>query len=302
MRFLRRNEISRRRSLSGLATTPRNAGAPLVSDANNPGVAGKLEKLTPAQRALLERRLMERRTDAARRNTISPREGRGPSVLSNSQELLWLLSQVFDDGIAYNAPGAFHLEGSLDLDVLRRCFEALIERHEILRTTYTVVDGRPMQEVGPTSTLDLNVVDLRDHPPEQREAEAQKVLKDESRFAFDLVNGPVMRSDGDPAVGQREHPDAEPASHRDRRLFARRPLPRPQRVLRRVYAAAKSRRSRDSRSNTPTTRYGSAPGSTQASRTNSGSTGSASSRARLHAWSFRPITRGPRYARTSAIT
>ena len=165
-----------------------------MSDANDPGVAGKLEKLTPAQRALLERRLMERRTDAARRNTISPRAGLGPSVLSNSQELLWLLSQVFDDGIAYNAPGAFHLEGSLDLAVLRRCFVALIERHEILRTTYTVVDGRPMQEVGPTSTLDLNVVDLRDHPAEQREAEAQKVLKDESRFAFDLVNGPVMRA------------------------------------------------------------------------------------------------------------
>ena len=42
--------------------------------------------------------------------------------------------------------------------------------------------------------FDLNVVDLRDHPPEQREAEAQKILKDESRFAFDLVNGPVMRA------------------------------------------------------------------------------------------------------------
>ena len=165
-----------------------------MSDANNPGVARKLESLTPAQRALLERRLMERRTDAARRNTISPREVQGPSVLSNSQELLWLLSQVFDDGIAYNAPGAFHLEGSLDLDVLGRCFEALIERHEILRTTYSVIDGRPMQAIGSASTFDLNVVDLRDHPPEQREAEAQKILKDESRFAFDLVNGPVMRA------------------------------------------------------------------------------------------------------------
>lgn len=121
-----------------------------MSDGEHPSVAKRLESLTPAQRALLERRLMERRTDAARRNTISPREVRSPAVLSNSQELLWLLSQVFDDGIAYNAPGAFHLEGSLDLDVLRRCFEALIERHEILRTTYTVIDGLPMQVIGPS--------------------------------------------------------------------------------------------------------------------------------------------------------
>lgn len=136
---------------------------------------------------------MQRRTDVAKRSTIVPRDVHSPSVLSNSQELLWLLSQVFDDGIAYNAPGAFHLEGPLDLEILQRCFDALIQRHEILRTTYTVIDGRPMQVIEPTSPVVLNVVDLRDCPPEERDTEAQKVLKEESRFAFDLVNGPIMR-------------------------------------------------------------------------------------------------------------
>jgi amino acid adenylation domain-containing protein len=165
-----------------------------VDGGRDPRVAQRLENLTPAQRALLEQRLMQRRTDVVRRNTISRREVHSPSVLSNSQELLWLLSQVFDDGIAYNAPGAFHLEGTLDLEVLGRCFEALVARHEILRTTYTVIDGRPMQVIGSTAPVDLNVVDLRGQPSDEREAQAQKVLKDESRFAFDLVNGPVMRA------------------------------------------------------------------------------------------------------------
>jgi len=87
----------------------------------------------------------------------------------------------------YYALGAFHLEGSLDLDVLRRCFEALVERHEILRPTYVVVDGRPMQMIGSVPPVDLNVVDLRDRRPDEREAEVQKVLKAESRFAFDLA-------------------------------------------------------------------------------------------------------------------
>lgn len=164
-----------------------------ISGGKDPGVARRLENLTPAQRALLEQRLMQRRTDVARRNTIVPREVRNPSVLSNSQELLWLLSQVFDDGIAYNAPGAFHLEGPLDLEVLARCFKALVKRHEILDTTYTVIDGRPMQVIGEGAPIELNVVDLRRHPADEREAEAQRVLKDESRFAFDLVNGPIMR-------------------------------------------------------------------------------------------------------------
>jgi amino acid adenylation domain-containing protein len=165
-----------------------------MSATEKPGVAERLESLTPAQRKLLERRLMERRVDAGRRNAIVPREIHSPSVLSCSQELLWLLSQVFDDGIAYNAPGAFHLQGTLDLDVLGRCFEALAERHEILRTTYTVIDGRPMQVIGSPSPVELNVVDLRDRPSDERSTEAQKILKDESRFAFDLLNGPVLRA------------------------------------------------------------------------------------------------------------
>ena len=166
-----------------------------MSDLGSKATAGRrLADLTPAQRALLEQRLMTRRTQVARESRIAPRNGGGPAPLSYSQELLWLLSQVFDDGIAYNAPGAFQLEGPLDLGALARALEALTERHDILRTTYKVVDGHPMQIVGPVQAVDVNVVDLRGLPTiEEREAESQRVLKDESRFRFDLVNGPVMR-------------------------------------------------------------------------------------------------------------
>jgi amino acid adenylation domain-containing protein len=155
--------------------------------------AQRLENLSPAQRALLEQRLMQRRTAAARKNAIVSRQVHSPCELSYAQELLWLLSQVFDDGIAYNAPGAFQLEGSLDLDLLARAFEALVDRHEILRTTYTVIDGKPMQLIGQTEQVELNVVDLRNRAPDERAAAAQEVLKEESRFRFDLVNGPIMR-------------------------------------------------------------------------------------------------------------
>src|SRR5438067_10416659 len=108
----------------------------------------RLAGLSPTQRSLLVRRLMERRIDAANRNAIPPREGDGPAPLSYAQELLWLLSQVFDDGIAYNAPGSFQLSGSLDLELLERALEALVERHAILRTTYRVIGGTPMQLIG----------------------------------------------------------------------------------------------------------------------------------------------------------
>src|SRR5436190_346209 len=121
----------------------------------------RLEGLTPTQRSLLMRRLMERRTDAAHRNAIPQREDDGPAPLSFAQELLWLLSQVFDDGIAYNAPGSFQLEGSFDLELLARALEALVERHSILRTQYALIGGTPMQSIGPVLPGKLHLIDLR---------------------------------------------------------------------------------------------------------------------------------------------
>jgi amino acid adenylation domain-containing protein len=158
-----------------------------------PGVAGRLESLSPAQSELLVRRLMERRMAAARSRTIAPRDGDGPAPLSYAQELLWLLSQVFEDGIAYNAPGSFQLEGPLDLQLLSRALEGLVERHSILRTTYRLIGGTPMQVIGAVEPVAINVVDLRALSADEQHSESQRILKDESRFRFDLVEGPVMR-------------------------------------------------------------------------------------------------------------
>ncbi len=124
------------------------ASADEMSREGDGTTAERLAKLSPSQRALLERRLMERRTETALRSTIPPRATHGPAPLSHAQELLWLLSQVFDDGIAYNSPGAFQLNGPLDLELLGRALNGLLERHSILRTTYTVSDGRPVQIIG----------------------------------------------------------------------------------------------------------------------------------------------------------
>src|SRR5579871_4258812 len=143
------------------------------------GIEQRLAGLSPSQRALLERRLMERRLQAARENTIPPREGSGPAPLSYAQELLWLLSQVFDDGIAYNSPGAYQLTGPLDLDALRGAFDALVGRHSILRTTYTVIDGTPVQIIRDLQPTQLNVVDLRGRSADEQQAESQRILKEE---------------------------------------------------------------------------------------------------------------------------
>ncbi len=161
------------------------------SEHNN--ISRRLEKLTPAQRALLERSLLERRGSAARRQSIGPRDGDGPAPVSYAQELLWLLSQVFDDGIAYNAPGAYQLKGPLDVAVLARALTALTERHAILRTTYRVIADQPVQVVGPVTPVQLNIVDLVGRPPDEQQPEVARILKREARHRFDLEMGPVMR-------------------------------------------------------------------------------------------------------------
>ncbi|MEA2125486.1 MAG: hypothetical protein QOI80_2268 [Solirubrobacteraceae bacterium] len=142
---------------------------------------------------MLEQLLMKRSTANARQNAITRREIHSPCELSYAQELLWLLSQVFDDGIAYNAPGSFQLQGPLDLDRLRASLDALVARHEILHTTYDVIDDKPMQIIGEPAPTELNFIDLSELGSDDQQAEAQRILKQESRFRFDLVNGPVLR-------------------------------------------------------------------------------------------------------------
>ena len=153
----------------------------------------RLENLTPTQRVLLERKLMERRAAAAKRNAVVKRDVASPCPLSYSQELLWLLSQVFNDGVAYNAPGAYRVQGPLDLEVLKRALEALVKRHEVLRTTYSVIGDHPMQVIHDHMDVEVAVIDLSDRPQDEKEAETARILQQESVFTFDLVNGPVMR-------------------------------------------------------------------------------------------------------------
>src|SRR2546421_105393 len=70
---------------------------------------------------------------------------------------------------------------------------ALVARHPLLRTTYRLIDDTPMQAIRPVELVEVNVFDLRGLPTDHKHAESRRILKEESRFRFDLVNGPVIR-------------------------------------------------------------------------------------------------------------
>lgn len=80
--------------------------------------------------------------------------------LSFAQQRLWFLSQLNPKSPAYNIPAAFELSGPLDPEALRKSFEAIVARHEILRTVYVAQEGEPRQRVLSPPHFDLPRVNL----------------------------------------------------------------------------------------------------------------------------------------------
>lgn len=121
-----------------------------------------------------------------------PRTGNHP--LSFTQESMWFLDQTEQNLTAYNVPGAVHMDGVLNPIALEAGFNEVLRRHEILRTTYQVVDGRPVQVIRPPSRFALPLVDLTAIRPEDRENEALRIGRENAQRTFDLLRGPVLRA------------------------------------------------------------------------------------------------------------
>jgi amino acid adenylation domain-containing protein len=121
-----------------------------------------------------------------------PREGDVP--LSFSQQRFWFVEQLGIEANAYIIPVALRMRGALDAAALHGALDGLVRRHESLRTVFQLKDGHPVQVVLPEGSVDLPLHDLAALPPEEREAEAQRITDAEVRTRFDLARGPVFRA------------------------------------------------------------------------------------------------------------
>ncbi len=114
--------------------------------------------------------------------------------LSFAQQRLWLLSQLEPASPAYNIPIVYHLIGSLDLAVLEQSLSEIVQRHEALRTSFVIVDEQPIQVIAPAMSMALTIVDLRELPEAEKEAESQYLADEEARQPFNLAQAPLVRS------------------------------------------------------------------------------------------------------------
>ncbi|GAA6614882.1 hypothetical protein NUACC26_006690 [Scytonema sp. NUACC26] len=114
--------------------------------------------------------------------------------LSVAQEYIWYVQQLNPDSSLCNSGVALRFIGTLSPEVLEKSINEIIRRHSILRTTFTVVEGQPVQVIAPSLTLPLEKIDLQDLPPTEREASAQRLAAEEADYHFDLEDGPLMKT------------------------------------------------------------------------------------------------------------
>lgn len=119
---------------------------------------------------------------------------RGNLPLSFAQQRLWFLNELEGESAFYNIPWAVRLHGELDVDALREALETIISRHEVLRTSFTVVDGEPVQTVSDRTNLAFSIIDLTHLPSTILEEEAGKLRISEARQRFDLQAASLLRA------------------------------------------------------------------------------------------------------------
>src|SRR5713226_3953988 len=136
------------------------------------GMTGDDIRLSAAKRGLLRKYLQGDFRRAPAGTAISPRPPESIIPLSSGQQQLWLHAQLAAGVPVYNQPITVHRKGPLDIPALERSLNEIIRRHEAWRTTFTVVDGRPVQVINEASPVTLPVMDLRGLPEGEREPEA----------------------------------------------------------------------------------------------------------------------------------
>lgn len=112
------------------------------------------------------------------------RLGAAVAPLSFAQERLWLIDAAAPGSATYNVPILMRWNGQVDAEALGVALSAVVARHEVLRTTYRLCDGRPVQVINPAEPVPVEVIDLDGMPDAWTRASEGAVAR--GREPFDL--------------------------------------------------------------------------------------------------------------------
>jgi len=167
----------------------------LASLFQSPTIVGIAKELREEASQLLVSSSQVKGSKRPEEQLIQPRRKAGQPVrLSFAQQRLWFLDQLLSGNSPYNVPTAVRLSGLLDVRCLEHSINAVIVRHEVLRTTIKSVQGKPHQIVADDRFLPLAIHDLSLRPEADKESETSQVLAEEAHRPFDLAQDLMLRA------------------------------------------------------------------------------------------------------------
>src|SRR5690348_8830700 len=110
-----------------------------------------------------------------------------------AQKGFWFLDRIERGNPAWNIAVRFRIRGALHVPTLEQAINEIVRRHEVLRTTFSQIDGEPVQIVHSSANIPLRVDDLTAFDDTERDVEEEKRAIEEGRYRFDLANGPLIR-------------------------------------------------------------------------------------------------------------
>jgi myxalamid-type nonribosomal peptide synthetase MxaA len=142
-------------------------------------VSRSIDHLTPEQKRALLADLLRRKSE--RQSASRP--------LSQGQRALWFLHELSPDSAAYHVTIALRIRSGLNVDAFKRSLQALVDRHESMRTTFQSSGGTPTQTVHRHLALPIDEVDASGWTADEVDAR----LMEEAHRPFDLEKGPLLR-------------------------------------------------------------------------------------------------------------
>jgi hypothetical protein len=139
----------------------------------------RLADLSPAERRALLAKLLRKEAS----------ESQSFQALSYNQQGIWFLYQLAPESMVYNVNFAARIRSDVDIPALRRAFQALVDRHPCLRTTFSLRSGKPVQQVHQQLRVHFVETDASGWDSEVLKTR----LLEEAHRPFDLERGPVLR-------------------------------------------------------------------------------------------------------------
>lgn len=124
---------------------------------------------------------------------IQRRTAGDPCPLSFSQQRLWFLDQLAPADSTYNIPYRMTIDGHLNVEALQKALNAVIVRHEVLRTNFKNIDGTPVPLLSDSCCVPLRQVDLTALPEQEREKRANLLIREEASRGFNLARDCMLR-------------------------------------------------------------------------------------------------------------